>query len=261
MIYHAPQNYPILLRYHIKDGYQTHRQVMGRMNEEAAMPQSTDGQKPRPKVPPRDCVRRVMIDFTQMKSFCEDPLILTEGSGVRVKDVDGRWYFDGISGTFCSSLGHGNHRVLAAAAEQMGRLAMAAPTMSTSDRSLEMASELLGLLPPKYTHLKWGSSGSEATEAAMKMARQFHRQAGDPRKYKVLSHYRAYHGVTGFALAASGWRASRSPYEPLPAGFIHLHTPDTYRPPFTVNDSEIGATYARLVEEVIELEGPKRSQL
>ena len=123
------------------------------------MPQSTDGQKPRPKVPPRDCVRRVMIDFTQMKSFCADPLIFSEGSGVPVKDVDGRWYFDGISGTFCMSLGHGNRRVFDAAADQMGRLALAAPTMSTSDRSLEVASELFGLLPAKYTHLKWGSGG------------------------------------------------------------------------------------------------------
>ena len=120
-----------------------------------------------------------------------------------------------------------------------------------------MASELLGLLPSKFTHLKWGSSGSEAVEAAMKMARQYHRQAGDPRKYKVLSHYRAYHGATGLALAAGGWRAHRTPYEPLPAGFVHLHTPDPYRPPFSVDESEIGATYARLAEEVIELEGPE----
>jgi adenosylmethionine-8-amino-7-oxononanoate aminotransferase len=89
------------------------------------------------------------------------------------------------------------------------------------------------------------------------MARQFHRQAGDPRKYKVLSHYRGYHGVTGHALAASGWRASRSPYEPLAAGFVHLHTPDPYRPPFDVDPAEVAATYVRLVEEVIELEGPE----
>src|SRR5262249_8201312 len=113
------------------------------------------------------------------------------------------------------------------------------------------------LLPAQYTHVKWASGGSEAVEAAIKMARQFHRQAGDPRKYKVLSHYRAYHGVTGNALAASGWRTSRSPYEPLAGWFIHLHTPDPYRPPFPANTDEIGATYARLVEDVIEHEGPE----
>jgi adenosylmethionine-8-amino-7-oxononanoate aminotransferase len=205
----------------------------------------------------REDVARVMIDFTQMKSFSDDPLILTEGDGIRVRDVDGRWYIDGLSGTFCLSLGHGNARVIEAATAQLGRLALAAPTMATSDRSLELARELLGMLPPQYTTLKWGSGGSEAIEAAIKMARQFHRQAGDPRKYKVLSHYRGYHGVTGQALAASGWRSSKSPYEPLAPGFVHLHTPDPYRPPFEAEAAEVCAAYVRLVEEVIELEGPE----
>ena len=62
------------------------------------------------------------------------------------------------------------------------------------------------------------------------MARQFHRQAGDPRKYKVLSHYRSYHGVTGQALAASGWRASKSPYEPLAEGSSISQTPGPVSP-------------------------------
>jgi adenosylmethionine-8-amino-7-oxononanoate aminotransferase len=198
-----------------------------------------------------------MIDFTEMKSFSEDPLILTEGDGIRVRDTDGRWYIDGLSGTFCMSLGHGNAPIVDAATRQLSRLALAAPTMATSDRSLELARELLGVLPPQYTTLKWGSGGSEAVEAAIKMARQFHRQAGDPRKYKVLSHYRAYHGVTGQALAASGWRAHRTPYEPLAGGFVHLHTPDQYRPPFDFDAVDLAASYVRLVEQVIELEGPE----
>jgi putrescine aminotransferase len=198
-----------------------------------------------------------MIDFTQMKAFSDDPLILTEGDGIRVRDAEGRWYIDGLSGTFCMSLGHGNARIVDAATRQLSRLALAAPTMATSDRSLELARELLGLLPPQYTTLKWGSGGSDAVEAAIKMARQFHRQAGDSRKYKVLSHYRAYHGVTGHALAASGWRAHRTPYEPLAGGFVHLHTPDPYRPPFEVDSAEVAATYVRLVEQVIEQEGPE----
>jgi adenosylmethionine-8-amino-7-oxononanoate aminotransferase len=198
-----------------------------------------------------------MIDFTQMKAFGEDPLILSEGDGIRVRDTDGRWYVDGLSGTFCMSLGHGNARIVDAATNQLSRLALAAPTMATSDRSIELARELLGLLPPQYTTLKWGSGGSEAVEAAIKMARQFHRQAGDSRKYKVLSHYRAYHGVTGHALAASGWRAHRTPYEPLAGGYVHLHTPDPYRPPFEGDATEIATTYVRLVEQVIELEGPE----
>ena len=170
---------------------------------------------------------RVMIDFTQMKSFCADPLILTEGDGVRVKDTDGRWYFDGLSGTFCMSLGHGNRRVVEAAADQMGRLALAAPTMATSDRSLELAQQLLALLPPQYTHVKWGSGGSEAVEAAIKMARQYHRQAGDPRKYKILSHYRALPRCDR-ARAGCKWLAHEP--QPLRAASGRIHPSAHARP-------------------------------
>ena len=76
--------------------------------------------------------------------FQRGPPVLTEGDGIRVRDVDGRWYIDGLSGTFCMSLGHGNARVVEAASKQLSRLALAAPTMATSDRSLELARELLG---------------------------------------------------------------------------------------------------------------------
>ena len=205
----------------------------------------------------RQYARNIMVDFTQMKSFSDDPLILTEGKGCRVRDVDGQWYWDGLAGTFCMSLGHGNERVVEAGSRQLARLAMAAPTLATSDRSLELTKILLDLLPERYTHLKWSGGGSEAIEVAIKMARQYEKQAGDPRKYKILSHYRAYHGVTGQALAATGWPHIRNPYEPLPGGFVHLHTPDSYRPPFNVPADEVGPTYARLVEETVLLEGPE----
>ena len=87
----------------------------------------------------KEFVRHIMVDFTQMKSFAEDPLILTEGDGIWVTDVDGHRYIDGLSGTFCLSLGHNNRALVEAGREQLGRLAMATPTMGTSDRALELA--------------------------------------------------------------------------------------------------------------------------
>ena len=204
-----------------------------------------------------DEVRHTMVDFMQMKSFTDDPLVLTEGAGIRVVDVEGRRYIDGLSGTFCASLGHGNEELAEAGAAQLRRLAMAAPTMATNDRALELVELLLGLLPDRYSVVKTLSGGSEATESAMKIARQFHKQTGNATKYKILSHYRSYHGATGHAIAASGWPAWRTPYEPLAGGFVHLHTPDPYRPPFDVAPAAVAATYLRLVEETIELEDPR----
>ena len=205
----------------------------------------------------QDRVTRTMVDFAQMKAFAEDPLVLTSGDGIRVTDVEGRTFIDGLSGTFCAALGHGNARLADAGAAQLHRLAMAAPTMATNDRALELIDVLLGLLPGnRYSVIKLFSGGSEATENAMKIARQYHKQTGHATKYKILSHYRAYHGGTGNAVAAGGWPAWRAPYEPLAGGFIHLHTPDPYRMPFDVAPDSVAQTYLRLVEETIEMEGP-----
>ena len=204
-----------------------------------------------------DLAGNVMVDFMPMKAFAEHPLILTEGHGVRVRDVHGKEYFDGISGTFCLSLGHGNQALIEAATRQIARLAMAAPTLAANDRSLEAAKLLLSILPSQFTNLKWGGGGSEANEQAIKMARQYHKQTGNPRKFKVLSHYRSFHGVTGFALAATGWPHMKAQYEPMPGGFVHLHTPDPFRPPFPATPEQAGEIYAKLVEETIILEGPE----
>ena len=210
----------------------------------------------------QDQVSRTMVDFAQMKAFAQDPLVLTEGHGVRVQDVNGRRYIDGLSGTFCAGLGHGNRRLADAGAAQLQRLAMACPTLATNDRALELVELLLGLLPDQYSVVKLLSGGSEATESAMKIARQYHKQTGNAGKFKILSHYRSYHGGTGHAIAASGWPTWRAPYEPLAGGFIHLHTPDPYRPPFDAppfDDApeQVARSYLRLVEETIELEDPR----
>jgi len=205
----------------------------------------------------KELARHIMVDFTQMKSFSEDPLILTEGDGIWVTDVDGRRYMDGLSGTFCVNLGHNNRALIEAGSQQLGRLAMAAPTLGTSDRALELANLILEITPSSFTTMKLLSGGSEATEAAIKMARQYHRQSGQASKFKILSHYRGFHGATGFAVSATGWPAWKVPYEPFPTGFVHLPTPDPYRPKFGGESlDEIGDRYADWVEEVIELEGP-----
>ena len=153
----------------------------------------------------KDLARHIMVDFLPMKDFAENPLILTEGRGIYVTDVDGRRFIDGLSGTFCVNLGHGNKRLAEAASRQIERLALAAPTLGTSDRALELVKLLLEITPPQYTTVKLLSGGSEVTEAAIKMARQYWKQVGRGTKYKVLSHYRGYHGGTGHALAAGGW--------------------------------------------------------
>lgn len=204
----------------------------------------------------RETARHLVVDFLPMKSFAENPLIFSEGKGIYVTTVDGQRFIDGLSGAFAVNLGYGNERLADAAAQQAHRLPLAFPTLATSDRALELTKLVLDITPPQYTTVKFMSGGSEATEGAIRLARQYHKQTGSPGKFKILSHYKSYHGATGQSLAAGGWPSWRTPYEPLPGGFIHLHAPETYRAPFAGTPETLAATYACLVEEVINLEGP-----
>ncbi|MCC6944054.1 MAG: aspartate aminotransferase family protein [Thermomicrobiales bacterium] len=165
---------------------------------------------------------KVMVDFNQMKSFGQDPLVLERGVGVRVWDVFGKEYIDGLSGVFTVNLGHGMSQFADVAAEQMRTLSFSAPTMSTNPPAIKLAEYLCSLVPDQFNTVKFASGGSEANEFAIKMARQYHAQTGNPRKYKVISRWGSYHGSTGFAGAASAQPEWKSKYDPYPEGFIHV---------------------------------------
>ena len=130
----------------------------------------------------REATRHVMVDFNQMQTFSANPLIMVAGEGLRLTDHEGRSYIDGLSGVFAVSLGHGNEEIVDAIAAQHRRLSFSSPIMTTTDRALELADALLRLTGGRYDVVKQLSSGSEATEAAIKMARQFHRQSGSPER-------------------------------------------------------------------------------
>lgn len=168
---------------------------------------------------------QVMVDFVQMKAFGEDPLILESGKGIRVTDVFGKTYIDGLSGVFTVNLGHGIDELIDVAAAQARKIAFTAPTMATNPAALSLADYLIQITPAQYSTVKFFSGGSEATEAAIKLARQYWQQAGHPRKYKVISRYRSYHGGTGNAMAASAQTAWKWKFEPFAPGFIHVTPP------------------------------------
>jgi beta-alanine--pyruvate transaminase len=204
----------------------------------------------------RDLTRHVMVDFTQMKTFSADPLIVSGSDGIHLVDVEGRRYIDGISGVFAVSLGHGNEEVIEAIARQLRRVAFSSPIMSTTDRTIELAATLRRLSGGRVEVVKQLTNGSESTETALKMARQYHRQNGEGTRYKVISFYNAYHGASMGALAATGWQHLRAPYEPLVPGFVHAQPPipGVCRrcPP---GAAACGADCAAAIRELIELEG------
>lgn len=202
-------------------------------------------------------IPNLFLDFMQMREFAKDPLVFTGGEGIRLTDTAGRRYIDGLSGVFVTSLGHGNMPVIEAMAAQMRELAFAPPLHSTTLPALRLTEMLLRIAPEGVGAVKFLSGGSEATESAMKMARQYHQQSGHPRKYKIVSRYGAYHGGTMGALSAGGGRERKAVYEPLGVGFIHVHPPHCYRCPFDQTYPGCGRTCVTLLDRTIEAEDPE----
>jgi adenosylmethionine-8-amino-7-oxononanoate aminotransferase len=153
---------------------------------------------------PKAATQRLMVDFLQMKDFSSDPLILVDGDGVWVWDVDGRRYLDSVSGVYTVSVGHRNRLAIEAVKKQLERITFASPVMTTNLPALELATLLAEVSPGTLNTIKFFTGGSEACEAAIKLARQYQRQTGHPHKYKVIGRYGDYHGATLGALSASG---------------------------------------------------------
>jgi adenosylmethionine-8-amino-7-oxononanoate aminotransferase len=202
-------------------------------------------------------LRHTVLDFRQMSAFVRDPLIFDRAEGVHYWDVDGNHYYDGISGIFVVNVGHGNPRVIEALHQQMQRLCFAPPLHGSNAPAVRLSALLAELAPGDLNTVKLISSGSEATETAMKLSRQFWKQSGCATKYKFISRYYGYHGATLGAMSATGTPTRRVPFEPLANGYVHIPTVHCYRCPYERTYPECGVFCARYLRQVIELEGPE----
>ena len=143
------------------------------------------------------------------------PPLVVRGEGIFLFDPDGRRYVDACGGAAVSCLGHGHPAVLAAMAEQAARLEYAHSGFFTTEGAEELAALIAEQSPGSLDRVWFTSSGSEATEAALKLARQYHLERGDSGRTRIIARCMSYHGNTLGALAAGGsvWR--RAPYDPL----------------------------------------------
>jgi len=197
-----------------------------------------------------------VIARDQMKEFCKNPLVMARAEGMRYWDANGKEYLDALSGIYVASVGHGNRRVLDAVQAQYEQLHFSPPMHGTNDVAVQLANLLAAVMPGDLNTVKFQCGGSEVTEAAIKMARQYHRLTGNPGKYKIISRYQSWHGSTLGSLSASGLKSRRTVNEPLAPGFIHVFPPTCYRCPFGKTYPSCELTCASLVESVIEMEDP-----
>jgi adenosylmethionine-8-amino-7-oxononanoate aminotransferase len=143
------------------------------------------------------------------------PPVAVRGEGVYLFDAGGGRYIDACGGAAVSCLGHAHPRVAAAIGEQSARLEYVHTGFFTTAEAEELAELIAGLSPGALDRVWYTSSGSEAIEAALKLARQYHLERGDERRSRIIARRLSYHGNTLGALAAGGSAWRRAPYQPL----------------------------------------------
>jgi adenosylmethionine-8-amino-7-oxononanoate aminotransferase len=171
-------------------------------------------------------------------------------SGCTIVDEDGKHYLDAAGGAMVANLGHGVSELGDALAEAAA-LGYINGTQFTNRPAEELAAELAEVLPGDLRYSYFLASGSEAVEAAVKLARQYWVECGRADKWKVISRVPSYHGNTLAALSLSGREHYRRVYAPLLLEFPRIPAPDTYRHP----DSK--ASTGEALEEEILCQGPE----
>jgi adenosylmethionine-8-amino-7-oxononanoate aminotransferase len=188
-------------------------------------------------------------------------MIFTGGSGFTLTDADGKEYLDVTSSwTRASTLGYGNEEIAQAVHEQLLRLHYAGTVAHQVDTTIELAAKLAELTPGRLVSTFFVSgSGSEANEAAFKLARLYHQARGlKPRAYKIICRWNGYHGAVGGAQAANDWLGTRQPSEPaIPPGISHIPAPACYRYPFGMDAEASDAFCADYLEQEILHQGPE----
>jgi adenosylmethionine-8-amino-7-oxononanoate aminotransferase len=155
--------------------------------------------------------------------------VAAEARGAIIRDSSGKEFVDASSGAAVSCLGHGHPEVLAAMREQLDRLAYAHTSFFTTGVAEELADELIARAPEGMGHVFFVSGGSEAIEAALKLARQYFIEIGQAQRQYVISRRQSYHGITLGALAVGGRDRQRKQFAPLLFETHHVSPVFEYR--------------------------------
>ena len=172
-----------------------------------------------------------------------------KGDGVYIIDTEGRRYLDASGGAAVSCLGHSDPDVRAAISRQIEQIAFAHTAFFTSDAAESLANLLIEDAPPGIGWVYFVSGGSEAMEAALKMARQYFVEIGQPTRHRFIARRQSYHGNTLGALAVSGNLGRRTLYEPLLKEVTHIAPCYAYR---GMRAGETEDTYGRRVADELE---------
>jgi len=190
------------------------------------------------------------------RSFRKEFPSAVRGQGVYVYDSNGQRYLDLAGSAAVNFIGHGVPEIPAAMSAQAAQLEFVHTSQFTTPVAEAYAQELLAFAGPGFAGgaVYFTSGGSESIETALKLARQYQVEIGQPQRYQILSRTQSYHGSTLGALSVSGNKKRREIYLPMVKEFAHLGIPYCYRCAFDCTDScyNCGQQYAAELEQAIE---------
>jgi adenosylmethionine-8-amino-7-oxononanoate aminotransferase len=197
------------------------------------------------------------LHFTRMSGYRDtDVPLIVSGDGCYLEDANGKRYLDALAGLFCVNIGYGfGEEIGEAAAAQMRELPFYINWTYAHPRAIELAAEIASLAPGDLNRVFFVSGGSEAVEAAWKLARQYHTLRGE-RRWKAVGRRIAYHGTTLGALSLNGIAAIKAPFEPLVPDTIHVRNTNRFHRPADETEEQFTAFLLDDLESAIEQAGP-----
>lgn len=201
--------------------------------------------------------------FTQLKDFATgklgDPTIVETGKGIRIQDATGRSYIDGFAGLYCVNIGYGRTEVAEAISRQAYRLAYYhSYAAHTTDELAILSDRLVRMAPGKMSKVFYGMSGSDANETQAKLVWYYNNLRGQPRKKKIISRLRGYHGCSVVSGSMTGMSFYHDHMDLPFSGILHTGAPHHYwgaQPGET--ETEFSKRLAAELEELILREGPE----
>jgi 4-aminobutyrate--pyruvate transaminase len=204
-------------------------------------------------------IETLIHPYTNLAAHRElGPLVLERGQGVYVYDGAGKDYIEGMAGLWCTSLGYSNQELAEAGFEQMRKLPFQHLFSGRShDPAIELAEKLKSIAPIPTSKVFFGSSGSDANDTQIKIIWYLNNALGRPKKKKIISRLKGYHGVTVASASLTGLPANHIDFDLPIAGILHTSVPHHYRHAQPgESERDFSARLAAELDEMIQREGP-----
>jgi len=201
---------------------------------------------------------RDLLIHPYLPSSVEERVVMREGNGCRLTDIEGNEYLDATGGLWLAQVGHGRKEIARAAAEQMERMEYFMSFWEFSnERAIELAEKLVQISPEGVQHVYFTNGGSEGNEAALKMARYYHHRRGDSDRNWILAREQAYHGIGYGSGSATGFPIYHEGFGPMLPNVKHLTPPWPYRTELFGGEDPTDFCLAEL-ERTIQQIGPEK---